>query len=314
MAGRPERGPWLWRRYNAAEREVADSIGSIVDGDGQNEGTAISSIAWEPHELDRLLGRLGVRFADSRLLRQALVHSSVLNERPDYELPSNERLEFLGDALLGFVVADYLYTHCPDLSEGELTLRRAALVCADSLARLATDLGLGEFLAVSRGEHQRGGRQRRRVLAGALEALIGAVFLDQGYTVARDFVLGLVELALERLPLDRITRDHKSQLQMRAQSERHVAPVYRTTGESGPAHDCEFLVEVLVEDEVWGRGHGPSKRAAQQEAARQALELWASGFTVAAASLDTQGLGGGRAANEAEVSLPPPPMPVADTP
>lgn len=251
-------------------REVADTSMGSADGEDESIATAVVDDS-EPRDLARLEERLGVRFADARLLRQAFVHSSVLNERPDYELASNERLEFLGDAFLSFIVADYLHTRCPDLPEGELTLRRAAIVCTDTLARLARDLGLGEMLTVSRGEEQRGGRQRRRVLAGTLEALIGAVFLDQGYALGRAFVLRLVRSALEQLPPDGITRDHKSQLQMRVQSERHVAPVYRTASEVGPAHAREFLVEVLVEGELWGRGRGSSKRAAEQEAARQAL-------------------------------------------
>ncbi|MBI2912238.1 MAG: ribonuclease III [Chloroflexi bacterium] len=245
-------------------------MGSL-DGEGGGLFNALGDDA-DPRGLARLEERLAVRFTDPRLLRQAFVHSSVLNERPDYYLASNERLEFLGDAFLSFVVADYLHTRCPDLSEGELTLRRAAIVCTDSLAGLASDLGLGEFLAVSRGEDQRGGRQRRRVLAGTLEALIGAVFLDQGYALARTFVLRLVDSVLERLSLEGIIPDHKSQLQMRVQSERHVAPVYRTAAETGPAHAREFVVEVLVEGEVWGSGHGSSKRVAEQEAARQALD------------------------------------------
>ncbi len=240
--------------------------------EGEDESVASSLVDdGEPQDPLGLQERLGVRFADPRLLRQAFVHSSVLNESPDYELASNERLEFLGDAFLSFIVADYLHARCPDLPEGDLTLRRAAIVCTDTLARLAGDLGLGELLTVSRGEGQRGGRRRPRVLAGTLEALIGAVFLDQGYVPARAFVLRLVDSVLERLSLEGIMPDHKSQLQMRVQSERHVAPVYRTAGEIGPAHAREFVVEVLVEGEVWGRGGGSSKRGAEQEAARQAL-------------------------------------------
>lgn len=277
------------------EREVGDRSMGSTDGEDESIATVLVGDG-EPEDLTRLEERLGVRFADASLLRQAFVHSSVLNERPEYELASNERLEFLGDAFLSFIVADYLHARCPDLPEGDLTLRRAAIVCTDTLARLAGDLGLGELLTVSRGEDQRGGRQRRRVLAGTLEALIGAVFLDQGYALGRAFVLRLVRSALERLPLEEITRDHKSQLQMRVQSERHVAPVYRTAGETGPAHAREFVVEVLVEGEVWGHGSGASKRAAEQEAARQALDRRVGGMTSLAlmpsgATDDEQGLG-----------------------
>ena len=217
---------------------------------------------------------LGVTFRDLSLLEQALVHRSYLNENPDFPLSSNERLEFLGDSLLGFVIAEKLYVEFPELSEGEMTKLRAALVRMETLARLASSLGLGDYLYLGRGEEASGGRARRSILARALEAVMGAVLVDQGCANAREFVLKLYHGEIGRALGDRemVAGDHKSRLQELIQAQHQVTPVYRTIKEEGPDHAKEFTVEVIVNGSVISVGRGKSKRIAEMEAARSALE------------------------------------------
>ena len=219
-----------------------------------------------------LQGILGIQFKDESLLQQALVHRSYLNENPALHLVSNERLEFLGDAVLGFVVADELYSRFPDFSEGELTKLRAALVRGETLSRIASSLQLGDYLYLGRGEEESGGRSRPRNLSCTLEAVIGAVFLDQGFDIARSFILKLLDSEFEGVVEDKFTDDYKSRLQQIIQSERKITPVYRTVEEVGPDHAKVFTVEVLAGDTVLGRGSGRSKRAAEMDAAREALQ------------------------------------------
>jgi len=215
---------------------------------------------------------LGVKFKDESLLQQALVHRSYLNENPSLHLVSNERLEFLGDAVLGFVVADELYSRFSDFAEGELTKLRAALVRGETLSRIASSLQLGDYLYLGHGEEESGGRSRPRNLSCALEAVIGAVFLDQGFDFARSFILKLLDSEFDALVEDKFTDDYKSRLQQVIQSERKITPVYRTVEEAGPDHAKVFTVEVLAGDAVLGRGSGRSKRTAEMDAARQALQ------------------------------------------
>jgi ribonuclease-3 len=215
---------------------------------------------------------LGINFKDESLLQQALVHRSYLNENPALHLVSNERLEFLGDAVLGFVVADELYSRSPDFSEGELTKLRAALVRGETLSRIALSLQLGDYLYLGRGEEESGGRSRPRNLSCALEAVIGAVFLDQGFDIARSFILKLLGSEFDGVVEDKFTDDYKSRLQQVIQSERKITPVYRTVEEVGPDHAKVFTVEVLAGETVLGRGSGRSKRAAEMDAAREALQ------------------------------------------
>lgn len=223
-------------------------------------------------DLATLQDILGVTFEDVSLLEQSLVHRSYLNENPDFHLPSNERLEFLGDSLLGFVVAEKLYRESPGLSEGKMTRLRAAVVRGETLARVATSLGLGECLYLGHGEEGSGGRQRRSNLAGLLEAVLGAVLLDRGFPVAKDLVLKLFDAEIDSAIQGRVAADYKSRLQEVVQAQHQVTPIYRTTGEEGPDHAREFTVQVLVGDYVVGAGHGKSKRKAEAEAAKQALE------------------------------------------
>jgi len=223
-------------------------------------------------DLDVFEQIIGVTFRDRALLEQALVHRSYLNENPDLALPSNERLEFLGDAVLGLVVAEKLYHEFPHLSEGKMTKLRAALVRQETLASLAASLGLGGYLRLGWGEEVSGGRSRQTNLARAFEAVIGAIFLDQGFAVAADSILRLFGDQLRRITEGRLTTDYKSRLQEVVQAEQRLTPVYRMVEASGPDHDKRFVVEVMVGDTVIGRGAGRSKRMAEEEAARSAIE------------------------------------------
>ena len=215
---------------------------------------------------------LGVVFEDVTHLQQSLVHRSFLNEVDDRPLSSNERLEFLGDALLGHVVAERLYCEFPDFSEGDLTKVRSALVRTETLARIARSLNLGDYLYLGKGEAESGGRRRQRNLACALEAVIGAVLVDQGFNVAREFVLRILANELERATEEKLGKDPKSRLQEVVQAEQRLTPVYRTDDATGPDHDRIFVVDVFAGETFLGRGSGRSKRAAEQEAARAALK------------------------------------------
>ena len=215
---------------------------------------------------------VGVTFNDPSLLKLALVHSSYVNENPQAVPGSNERLEFLGDAVLGCVVAERLYHDFPQLAEGELTKLRAVLVRRDTLARLARAINLGDYLYLGKGEEASGGRHKVVNLAGALEAVIAAVFLDQGWAVAREFIVTLLRADFERVSRRCVTNDYKSQLQELVQSQQHLTPAYRTVRVTGPDHDRTFTVEVMVGDRVLGQGSGKSKKLAEAEAARAALE------------------------------------------
>jgi ribonuclease-3 len=228
-------------------------------------------------ELDRLQEALGVRFADESLLRQALIHRSYLNENPDFALPSNERLEFLGDALLDFIVGEYLYLQYPEMDEGKLTSLRAALIKASALAQLARIVDLGSYVYLSHGEAERGGRERVGLLSDAFEALVAAMYLDRGVEPTAGFVIALVAPEAARIVEGGLDRDFKSRLQERTQRELGVTPMYRTVLEQGPDHAKEFTVEVVINDEVYGLGLGRSKQAAEQEAANEALERVDSG-------------------------------------
>jgi len=222
--------------------------------------------------LSELENTLGVTFADKSLLQRALTHRSYLNENPDYPLSDNERLEFLGDAVLDFLTAKYLYNRFPEMAEGQLTSLRAALVKRETLARFAVNLTLGQYLLLSRGEEESGGRKREATLCAAFEALMGAILLDQWLQVAEDFAMRCIESEVRHILEEELYKDAKSTLQELAQGQLQHTPVYRTVAERGPNHAKEFTVEVLIGDEVYGRGIGPSKQVAEQEAAKAALQ------------------------------------------
>jgi ribonuclease-3 len=231
--------------------------------------------------LSYLQKALGVKIKDIELLRQALVHSSYINENPAFSPGHNERLELLGDAVLGLIVAEELYRSSPDLTEGEMTRLRAVLVNRDALARVAQGISLGDFLFLGKGEEAGGGRGKPTNLAGALEAVIGAVYLDRGFSNARDVTMGLLADEWSKLDKRDLTADadFKSRLQELAQSRFQQAPSYRLVAAAGPQHDPMFTVEVSVNGEIVGTGSGRSKKLAEMAAAREALERLGGGFT-----------------------------------
>ena len=222
---------------------------------------------------------LGARFQDITVLEQALVHSSYINENPGIVAGHNERLEFLGDSILDVVVTEKLYQDNPDLSEGEMTKIRAALVRRDTLATVARSISLGDYLFMGKGEESSGGRNKPANLAGAFEALIAALYLDCGLETTRNIVLKLFENEWIKAVEDGTGADHKSRLQEYLQSKYQKTPVYRLIGESGPDHDKRFTVEVDVDSRVMARGEGKSKKLAEKEAARLALEKLTPDFT-----------------------------------
>ena len=216
--------------------------------------------------------RLGVTFQDPHLLRQALVHRSYLNENPEASLVSNERLEFLGDAALGLVVAQRLYELFPTHGEGLLTELRAHLVRRDTLARAAERLALGEHLLLGRGEEAAGGRRRPSNLAAVFEAVVGAILVDQGLGSTDAFIISALADDLEAVRSGVVPADPKSRLQVLVQSRGQDLPEYRTLKAEGPEHARLFTVEVYLDGEVLGVGQGKTKRQAEREAARRALE------------------------------------------
>lgn len=219
---------------------------------------------------DRIEERLGIKFNSRATLHEAFVHRSYMNENPDDAPESNERLEFFGDAVLSYVVAERLFRDCPDCDEGDLTEWRGHLVRRDSLAMFARRLNLGEFLLLGRGEEAAGGRERAQNLASLFEAVVGAICIDQGLTVAQQFIFDALgdELNLEGRPTP---IDPKSKLQELVQARWQRAPVYRTVHEEGPEHRKVFTVEVQIHGEVLGSGTGHSKQEAEREAAKAAL-------------------------------------------
>ncbi|OGO19446.1 MAG: ribonuclease III [Chloroflexi bacterium RBG_16_50_11] len=222
---------------------------------------------------------LGVSFNSPALLEQALVHSSYINENPTRDLEHNERLEFLGDAVLDFIVADKLYHDFPALSEGEMTKLRAALVRRETLAHVARTSRLGDFLYMGRGEESSGGRSKIHNLAGALEAVIAAVYLDRGIAVTEHFVITLFAEEWQRITSQGLSIDYKSRLQEFAQSKYQSTPEYRLVSETGPDHRKTFTVEVIINKKTLGTASGKSKKIAETEAARLALETLNIDFT-----------------------------------
>jgi ribonuclease III len=211
--------------------------------------------------------RLQEMFKDYRLLSRALTHRSYLNEHPE-ALEDNERLEFLGDAVLDFLVGAWLYNRFPEMAEGSLTRLRAALVGNDQLAEFARQLGLGSVMQLGKGEDDSGGRNRTALLGGTFEAVVGALFLDQGIPAVRRFVEPLLEEASEDILEDRKDLDPKSGLQEWAQSQGLGTPYYQTVSARGPDHAKVYEVEVVIQGKVYGRGVGHSKQAAAKAAAR----------------------------------------------
>lgn len=214
---------------------------------------------------------LGVTFKDPAILRQALVHRSYLNENPEFTLGHNERLEFLGDAVLELIVTDYLYHHY-NLPEGELTNLRAAIVRGEMLSKIAEELGIDSFMLLSRGERKDTGKARQYILANAVEALIGALYLDQGYDAAAELINRLIIAKLPMVVEQGLHIDSKSRFQELAQEKFRITPTYEVLHEEGLDHAKKFVIGVFLGDKQMGEGLGSSKQEAQQNAARDALK------------------------------------------
>ena len=220
-------------------------------------------------DLEKLVG---LSFAPGSLLRQALTHSSLINEIHNNSKFSNERMEFLGDSLVGFVMAMELYIRIPEGQEGELSELRSFMVKGETLAKIAKDINLGSFIIMGQGEEHSGGRNRTSNLAATLEALLGAVLLEKGFQEACEVTIDLLKYDLDEVIRNGVQRDSKTLLQEFIQSQGKGNPTYRTIGESGPEHAKIFTVEVLVGETSLGKGDGYRKVDGEREAARKALE------------------------------------------
>ena len=234
----------------------------------------------DDNRVELAMESLDLQFRDIELLRLALVHRSFLNERGvdalDVIQQSNERLEFLGDALVGFIAADYVYRNYPDLPEGALTSHRVGLVRTETLAEWATSFNLQDYIYIARGELGPNGEVRPRVLAGIFEAVLGAYYLDRGIAAARKFMDSLLRDDAQRFIGGNESTNYKGRLQELIQNRDRVTPGYRTVESSGPAHERVFVVEAVLRGQPLGIGTGANKRTAEQEAARNALERLAS--------------------------------------
>lgn len=215
----------------------------------------------------------GVTFKDKELLKQAFIHRSYLNENRGIKLEHNERLEFLGDAVLELVITDYLYHKYPGKPEGELTAFRSALVNSNTLAAAAEKLGMNSFLLLSKGEAKDTGRARQYILANTFESFAGAIYLDQGYGAARDFIAAQLFNLIDDIVENKAFIDSKSRFQERAQEKVGITPAYKLIKETGPDHNKVFTVGVYIGDEMIVTGDGKSKQEAEQKAAQAALEM-----------------------------------------
>ena len=213
---------------------------------------------------------IGIQFVNQSLIQRALTHRSSINELP-FLIGDNERLEFLGDAVIGLIAAEFLYQRFPEKREGSLTSMRAYLVRKETLARFARNIQIGDYLLMGHGEDESGGRNRDSILSSTFEAVAGALYLDQGQKATVDFLLPFFRPELERLQTDQLTKDAKSRLQEWSQAELKQTPTYMTVSTTGPDHDREFTVDVYVGDNLLGTGKGKSKQQAAQAAAQDAL-------------------------------------------
>ncbi|MCA9359826.1 ribonuclease III [Candidatus Nomurabacteria bacterium] len=223
-------------------------------------------------DLEKLQNLLKVNFTDTKILLSAVTHRSYLNEHREADWDHNERLEFLGDAVLELVVTDYLFNKYKDKPEGELTAVRAALVNTVSLSSASEQLGINSYLLMSKGEAKDTGRARQYILANAFEACIGAIYMDQGYDSARDFIADKLFPKTEEIVKKRLWQDAKSRFQELAQEHVSITPTYETTSQEGPDHDRVFTVGVHLKGELVAEGKGRSKQEAEQEAAEHAIK------------------------------------------
>ena len=224
-------------------------------------------------DFEELQKHLGIKFKNVNLLKQAFVHRSYLNENPAFELGHNERLEYLGDAVLELIVTEYLFKNYPDLAEGEMTNLRAALVNSQMLSQVSDRSGFNNFLYLSKGEAKEIGRGRQYILANTLEAFIGAFYLDQGYKAAENFIYNNLIPELKNIIEKKLWRDHKSLFQEAAQERVGITPTYEVLSENGPDHAKKFVIGVYLDKELVAQGEGSSKNEAQQQAAENSLKL-----------------------------------------
>lgn len=257
-------------QISVRDEDAADAV-RIIDSHREQVGGGI--VVPLPQEFDALEGRVGYRFRDRGLLEHALTHRSKAHEDPSGGVTDNESLEFLGDAVLGLVVAEALFRAFPTYSEGQKSKIKANLVSTASLAEMAEQLGLGEHMILGRGEEKTGGRRKQALLADTCEALIAAIYIDGGLEPARQFLVRELSTHIEdaRVP-EYFGRDHKSRLQERLQALGRPLPSYRVTGEAGPDHRKLFHVEVIVGADVLAKAVGRTKKEAEQEGAKLALE------------------------------------------
>ena len=224
-------------------------------------------------DLTKLQTLLNVQFSDTAVLLSAVTHRSYLNEHREATWEHNERLEFLGDAVLELVVTDYLFNKYPEKPEGELTAVRAALVNTVSLSATSEQLGINQYLLMSKGEAKDTGRARQYILANAFEACIGAIYMDQGYEVAKEFIAARLFSKTEEIVHKRLWQDAKSRFQELAQEQMSVTPTYETIAQDGPDHDRVFTIGVYLKKELIAEGKGCSKQEAEQQAAEQAVKV-----------------------------------------
>ena len=217
--------------------------------------------------------KLKLDFKNKDLLIQAFVHRSYLNEHPDFRLGHNERLEFLGDAVIELIVTEYLYEKYPQKTEGELTNWRAALVNANQLAEVAQEIGLGEFLLLSKGEEKDNSKARHYILANTFEALLGSIYLDLGYEVSKEFIKEYLLNKLPRIIERGLFKDPKSRFQEESQERLGITPTCKVLEEWGPDHAKHFIVGVFLNEELIAKGQGSSKQEAEIEAAKEALNI-----------------------------------------
>lgn len=222
-------------------------------------------------ELEELASRLSYKFNDISFLEQALMHRSFINEKSDHDIKNNERLEFLGDAVLSAVISHLLSRRFPDADEGTLSKFRAKLVNENTLAKLAADIELGKYLLLGKGEELTGGREKPSILSDAYEAVIAAVYLDGGFDKAFSAISGQFSVIMEDVSMEEVAMDYKTELQKQSQELFKVAPTYELISETGPEHNKIFEIEVLVKGERFGKGYGKAKKEAEQRAAMEAL-------------------------------------------
>ncbi len=221
----------------------------------------------------KLQEKIGYTFKDASILRTAMTHSSYANESRDKRIECNERIEFLGDSVLSLITSDYIYLQYRQTPEGELTKIRASVVCEQALFEVANSIGLSEHILLGKGEEAGGGRNRPSILADAMEALIGALYLDGGFEVAQKFVLTYLKPKIALAAKGKTFRDYKTMLQEIVQKSKEEVLSYHLVSESGPDHNKHFEVEVLLNSNVFAKGEGRSKKEAEQMAARSALQL-----------------------------------------